>query len=166
METMLKELIAVLESQTKLYRTLLEILHREKKVLVSADIRDVNAVRQEKDAILSRVHDMDNVRNDIIRRISEQLGCPPQGLTITQLAQRVEAPFSLSLIQCATDIFALIEDIRNANDINKSLITHSLQLIRSSIHMLVQAITPSPVYFRSGRMYQEELCGAMVSSNV
>ncbi len=163
MENMLKKLIAVLEEQARLYRTLLDILHEEKKALVCARIHEVNAVRLKKDAILSRIHAGDDIRGNVIQQISEQLGCPPQGMTITQLAQRVEAPFSLSLIQCATDIFSLIEDIRSANDINKSLINHSLQLIRSSIRMLVQAITPSPVYFRSGRMYQGEVCGSVVS---
>jgi hypothetical protein len=41
-----------------------------------------------------------------------------------------------------------------------------LELVRSSIDLLVQMMTPSPVYFHTGKMYQGEICGAVLSSNV
>ncbi len=166
MENLLKELIVVLEKQAGLYRSLLDILLNEKKAVVSAKLDAMNAARIKKEAILSLIHAGDEKRKDVVKMISDHLGCPSQGLTLTQLAQRVEVPFSLKLIQCAADISSLVQDIHQENEMNKSLIAHSLKLIRSSIGMIVQLMTPPPVYFRTGKMYQGEVCGTVLSSSV
>jgi len=166
MENMLEELIVVLEDQAGLYRSLLDILQSEKKAVISAKLDAVNAARIKKEMILSLIHAKDEKRKDVVGKISDCLGCPPLGLTLTQLAQRVEVPFSLKLIQCAADISSLVQDIHKENEINKSLIAHSLKLIRSSINLIVQLVTPPPVYFRTGKMYQGEVCGTVLSSSV
>jgi hypothetical protein len=166
MENMLKELILVLERQAELYRSLLDNLACEKKAVVSANLAAVNAARIQKEAILARIHDGDEKRKDGVKKISDHLGCPFQELTLTHLAQRVQAPFSLKLTQCAADIYSLVQDIQHENEMNKSLITHSLKLIRSSINLIVQLVTPPPVYFRTGKMYQGDVCGTVLSSSV
>ena len=166
MENMLKELIDVLENQTKLYRALLDILASEKKAVVSAKLDAVNSARIQKEAILTLIHAGDEKRKDMVKKISDRLGCPSQGLSLTQLAQHVDVPFSLKLVRCAADISSLVQDIHQKNEVNKSLLTHSLKLVRSSINLLVQMMTPSPVYFRTGKMYQGEICGTVLSSNV
>jgi hypothetical protein len=165
MENKLKELIAILENQAELYRSLLVNLMNEKKAVVSAKLEAVNQARTQKEAILSLIHAGDEKRNDVMKKISGHLGCPFQDLTLTQLAQRVGVPFSLTLIQCAADIYSMVQDIQHENEMNKSLITHSLKLIRSSISLIVQLVTPRPVYFRTGKMYQGDVCGTVLSSS-
>lgn len=166
MENLLNELIGVLENQASLYRALLDILLNEKKAVVSAKLDAMNAVRIQKDAVLSMIHAGDEKRKDVVKKISDHLECPSQGLTLTQLAQRLEVPFSLKLTQCAADISSLVQDIHQENEMNKSLIMHSLKLIRSSINLIAQLMTPLPVYFRTGKMYQGEVCGTVLSSSV
>jgi flagellar biosynthesis/type III secretory pathway chaperone len=166
MENMLKDLIAVLEKQTEHYRLLLDILVNEKKAVVSANLDAVNSARTQKEAILSLIHSGDETRKDMLKKISGLLGCSLQDLTLSQLAQRVEVPFSLKLSQCAADISPLVQNIQYENEMNKSLIMHSLKLIRSSICMIVQLVTPSPVYFSTGKMYQGDVCGTVLSSSV
>jgi hypothetical protein len=166
MKNMLKDLIVVLENQAELYRSLLDILITEKKAVVNAKLDAVKAAGIQKEAILSLIHAGDEKRQDVVKKISCHLRCPLQDLTLTQLAQRVEAPFSLKLIQCATDISSLVRDIQHENEMNHSLITHSLKLIRSSIDLIVKLVTPPPVYFRTGKMYQGEVCGTVLSSSV
>ena len=166
MENMLKELIDILENQSKLYRSLLDILVSERKAVVRAKLDAVNSARIQKESVLTLIHTGDEKRKEMVQKISDRLGCPSQGLTLTQLSQRVEVPFSLKLIQCAADISSLVRDIHQENEVNKSLLTHSLKLVRSSINLLVQMMTPSPVYFRTGKMYQGEICGTVLSSSV
>lgn len=166
MENMLKELILILESQAGLYRSLLDILLNEKKAVVSAKLDAISAARIQKEEILSMIHAGDEKRKDVVKTISDQLGYPSHGLTLRQLAQRVEVPFSLKLIQCAADISSLVQNIHQENERNMSLIAHSLKLVRSSINLIVQLMTPPPVYFRTGKMYQGEVCGTVLSSSV
>ena len=78
MENMLKALIVVLENQTELYRSLLDILLNEKKAVVSANLDAVNAARIRKEAILSLIHAGDEKRKDVVVMISDHLGCPSQ----------------------------------------------------------------------------------------
>ena len=166
MEKMLNELIGILESQAGLYRSLLGILLNEKKALVTAKLDAVKAFRIRKEAILSLIHAGDAKRLNMFTSISDHLGCPSQGLTLTQLAMRVEPPFSVKLTRCATDISMLVHDIHRENELNKTLMTHSLQLIRASIDVIAQLMTPHPVYFHTGKMYHGGVCGAVLSSSV
>jgi hypothetical protein len=166
METMLNELIRVLENQACLYRSLLKVLLNEKKAVVSAKLDAVNAARIRKEETLSLIRAGDETRKHVINIISDHLGCPSRSLTLTQLAQRVEIPFSLKLTRCAADISSLVHDIHRENETNKSLITYALKMVRSSIDVLTQLMTPPPVYFNTGKMYQGEVCGTVLSSSV
>ncbi len=166
METMLRDLIAVLEHQSELYSSLLDALKHEKKAVISAKLDAVNAARIQKEAVLTLIHAGDEKRKDAVKKISAHLGCPFQDLTLMQLAKRVQAPFSLKLIRCADDIHLLVQSIQRENEMIKSLITHSLKLIRSSINLIVQLVTPTPVYFRTGKMYQGDVCGTVLSNSV
>lgn len=166
MENMLKELIAILEGLVSHYSALLDILNEEKKAVIRANLENIDSVRIKKEMILSLITVKEDMRKDVVERISCYLGCHQKGLTISELAQRVELPFSLKLIQCAADVSALMHNIHAANEINRSLITHSLRLIRSSINMIIQLVAPPPVYFRTGKMYHGDVCGSVLSSSV
>lgn len=166
MDTMLNELIRVLENQAGLYRSLLKVLLNERKAVVSAKLDAVNAARIRKEETLSLIHAGDETRKHVIKIISDHLGCPSRSLTLTQLAQRVEIPFSLKLARFATDISLLVQNIHRENETNKSLITHALKMVRSSIDVITHLMMPPPVYFSTGKMYQGEVCGTVLSSSV
>lgn len=166
MENMLKDLIAILEGLADHYRSLLDILNEEKKAVISAKLENIETVRLKKETILSLITVKEDMRKDVVERISSYLGCHQKGLTISELAQRVEVPFSLKLIQCAADVSGLMHNIHAANEVNRSLITHSLRLIRSSINMIIHLVAPPPVYFRTGKMYYGDVCGSVLSSSV
>jgi flagellar biosynthesis/type III secretory pathway chaperone len=166
MENLLKELIDILENQANLYRSLLSVLTLEKNAVVGAKLDTLNAARLQKESIVSSIDIGEKKRMDIIDKICDYLKCPSQGMTLSHLAQRIASPYSMKLIQYADEISSIGEDIYQKNELNKSLLRHSLKLVRSSIDLLVQMMTPSPVYFRTGKMYQGEICGAVLSNNV
>ena len=148
-----------------MYRSLLDILQAEKKAVISAKLEDVTVARIRKENILSLIRVKDEIRNEIIEKISGCLGCQPKDLTLHQLSQRVEVPFSLKLIQCAADISLLIQNIHQANEMNKSLITYSLKLINSSINLITQIIRPPSEYFHNGKIRQG-ISGTVFSSSI
>ena len=166
MENLLKELIDILENQANLYKSLRSVLTAEKNAVVGAKLDALNDARLRKESIVSSIHVGEKKRIDIIDKICDYLKCPSQGMTLNQLAQRITSPYSMKLIQYAKEISSIVEDIHQKNELNKSLLIHSLELVRSSIDLLVQMMTPSPVYFHTGKMYQGEICGAVLSSNV
>jgi hypothetical protein len=166
MENMLKELIAILEKQIPFYRSMLKILQDEKKAVVGAKLPAVNSARIQKEDMLSQIMKNDAQRKNVIKRISDHMGCPPQGLTLTQLAQKVEAPFSLKLIRSSAEISLLVQKIHTENEMNRSLITHSLNLIGASIDLVARLMIPPPIYFHNGKTYTGEVCGTVLSSSV
>lgn len=166
MENLLKALIDVLDNQARLYRSLQDVLSVEKSAVVGAKLDALNAARLQKESILSFIENGEKKRIDIFHKICDYLKCPHQGMTLSQLAQRIEAPYSVKLARYTKEISSIVEDVYQKNEVNKSLLSHSLKLVRSSIDLLVQMMTPSPVYFRTGKMYQGEICGAVLSNNV
>ncbi len=166
MENYLKDLIAILEGLTDHYRSLLDILNEEKNAIIRAKLENIETVRIKKERILSLITAKENMRKDVVEKISCYLGSHQKELTISELARLVEVPFSLKLIQCGAELSKLMHNILAANEVNRSLITQSLRLIRSSINMIIQLVAPPPLYFRTGKMNYGDVCGSVLSSSV
>jgi len=56
--------------------------------------------------------------------------------------------------------------LRDATQQNKFLISHSMQLIRSSYNLLNNLIAADPLYYRSGNVQNTDRTGKLLSSAI
>ena len=78
----------------------------------------------------------------------------------------VEAPHAARLERCRTRLVSLIANIQAANQRNRDLFSHSLDLVKGSMNLLNNLMASSPVYFRTGDIQQRDQTGKILHGEV
>ena len=79
-----------LDQLIKAYRALLEIVRKEKDILVAAKIEDLNENNKAKDAILVRVRSLENSRMKCARDLALATGTDVDQPRLLELASKLE----------------------------------------------------------------------------
>jgi flagellar biosynthesis/type III secretory pathway chaperone len=94
------------------------------------------------------------------------LGESKEALSLKKLSQIVEIPYASRLERCRTKLISLIANIQAANQRNRDLFSHSLELVKGSMNLLNNLMASSPVYFRTGNIQQRDQTGKILHGEV
>jgi flagellar biosynthesis/type III secretory pathway chaperone len=159
-------LLELLEEASGHYQALLSVLESEKKAIVESNLNELGKVLKTKEALLCEIRIIEQKRQMMTENLAESLGCSFHDLTITKLAELTEEPQTGRFKCLCSDLPPLAESIHSVNDINKTLLRHSVELIKSSFAFLNNLIAANDVYYRSGRVQQTIQSGKVLSGSV
>ncbi|MBI5212799.1 MAG: flagellar protein FlgN [Nitrospirae bacterium] len=125
-----EDLINVLEKEFFLCTQLVELLQREKDVIVSLDPAALEALLKDKEAITVEIKLCDEARE----RILDALGF--ENKTISEVADIAAHGFRERLSSIASKFTAIIHSISELNRFNSVLIEKSLYYIKTSYNFL------------------------------
>jgi len=166
MEHLIKKLIGLLEHTTELYKLLFAVVQNEKNAVVGLDLQQLNEACKAKDNLLLKLRILEEQREQIMVRLAAEIGCSPQGLTLTQLSLLVDESFARRLIDISRELLALIQSLQDATQQNKFLMSHSMQLIQGSYNLLNTLMAANPLYYRSGKMQKTHQTGKLLSGAI
>lgn len=166
MEHLLDKLIGLLEHTAQLYQALLAVVQNEKNAVVGLDLQQLNEACKAKDNLLLKLRILEEQREQMMVRLAAEIGCAPQGLTLTQLSLRVESFYSRRLVDCSRDLLVLVQSLQDATEQNKFLMSHSMQLIQGSYNLLNNLMAANPLYYRSGNVQKNDQTGKLVSGAI
>jgi len=166
MDLLLNKFFGLLEDITVLYRSLLSVFKKEKMAVLDSDLVSLNEAGKEKENIILKIRILEEQRIHMLERIAVFLNSSSQSLTLTKLSRLLAEPYSTRFKECSSDLLALSQTIKKENQSNKTLLMHSLELVRSSFSLLDNLIAPSYVYYRSGRIQENKKCGRVLSGRV
>ncbi|MBI3592380.1 MAG: flagellar protein FlgN, partial [Nitrospirae bacterium] len=115
-----EELISILEKEFSLCSRLVELLQKEKDVIVSLDPKALEQLLIEKEEITASIRVCDEARE----RILERLGF--KNKTISEVAAIAEIDYRDKLTDIASKFKAIIHSITELNRFNTKLIEKSL----------------------------------------
>lgn len=124
------ELIEILEREYSLCIDLVELLKKEKEVIVRLNATDLENLLREKETLTFKIKGCDEKRDNLIK----QLGF--QGKTIKEIAFTINGNYRKKLLNLAENFSLVIQDIRDLNKINSMLIAKSLHYIKTSYNFL------------------------------
>ena len=156
----------LLDGEAALYRALLSVLQEEKKAIIGANLGELGKTGKKKEKLLLKIRIIEEQRHVMIKDLAESLRCPPHDITITKLADFVEAPYAVRFKRLCSDLLPLAKTVRDINDGNKALLRHSVELVKSSFAFLNNLITANAVYHSSGRMQQTNQSGKVLRGSV
>jgi flagellar biosynthesis/type III secretory pathway chaperone len=165
MEHLLDKLFRLLTHATELYRSLLRIMENEKDAVIGLNLKQLNEVCKAKDNLLLKLRILEEQRLQVMHRIAAELGCSPEGLTLTRLSEQIDESYARRLVDCSTDLLALIQTLQEVTQQNKSLMSHSMQLIQGSCNLLNNIMVEHPVYYRSGAVESADETGRLWSGD-
>ena len=166
MEHLLDKLLGSLEQATGLYQSLFRVLQNEKDAVVGLNLQQLNEACKAKDNLLLKLRILEEQREQIMDRVTAELGRSTQGLTVTELSLLVDEPYAERLRQRSADLLALIQDLQNATHQNKFLMSHSMQLIQGSYNLLNNLMSANPVYYQSGNVRNNTQTGKLLSGDI
>ena len=166
MERLLKKLIGLLEHATELYQSLFAVVQNEKDAVVGLDLQKLNEACKAKDNLLLKLRILEEQREQIMVRMADEIGCSPQGLTLTQLSLLVDESYARKLTDRSRDLLTLIQSLQDAMQQNKFLMSHSMQLIQGSYNLLSNLMAANPLYYRSGNVQKTDQTGKLLRGAV
>ncbi len=150
MELLLDKLLVLLAGETEVLRCLLSVMQKEKGVMVESDLDGLNTLSKEKEILLLKIRIFEEQRLKIIKSLADFTGNESEKLTLNKLAQIVKEPYSSRFENEHSRFSSLLQTIQEVNQGNMYLMNHSLGVVRSSLKLIGNLMTPNPVYYDTG----------------
>ena len=163
---LLNELSGLLHQETELYGALLALMDNEKQAVIATNSEKLNESTKVKENLLLKLRILDEQRFHLLRKVADLLGEPGETLNLKKLSQMVQAPHASRLERCRTRLVSLIANIQAANQRNRDLFSHSLELVKGSMNLLNNLMASSPVYYRTGDIQQRDQTGKILHGEV
>ena len=163
METIFEKFTELLEKECGLYGSLLEILQTEKEALVGSRIEELQEILKVKENLLLKIRILEDQRHRSLRKIAELLELKAQDVTLKRLSNIIGEPHSSKLKNCSSKLLSIAQSIQEINNSNRSLLIHSIELVRGSMNLFMNIMPSSQVYKRNGSMYHGDESGRNLS---
>jgi flagellar biosynthesis/type III secretory pathway chaperone len=163
---MLEKLLEVLTRETQLYRSMLDVIDKEKEAAVRAELMALNEATVERESIVSALRKSDQQRRRLVAWLAENLAYPPEDLTLKRLAQLVAEPFAGRLMQASTELRFEVNRVQDVNQRSQQIFEHSLELLRGALNLLNDLHASNTVYHRTGAVGGSHAIGKCVCSDI
>jgi len=166
MDGILEQLIALLHQECEFYRSLLGLFDQEKAAAARSDLDALIETGAEKELILLEIQKKEAKRSELLAELAPKLGFPTQDLTLSRLSQVADEPLAGSLRGVSQEFWSVLSRVQSANQRNKQIFEHSLELLRGSFNRLHELMSPNTVYYRSGNIRNYKSTGKCVRSEI
>lgn len=166
MSVLLDRLLNLLVEEINLYESLFVVLQQEKKVVIASNLQGIRNIYKEKNNLLMKIQTLEKQRALILEEAADLFECPLKDLTLKKLSQIVKEPHSSRLMRIHADFAALMQRVQQINHANRALLAHTLNLVKGSLKLLNKLIAPSPIYYNTGKMQNNNRSGKFLSGTI
>jgi flagellar biosynthesis/type III secretory pathway chaperone len=156
MHSLFTELTALLRQEIEHYRRLLELVRRERNRIVQGNLSSLVELTQKKQAITTELAQLERSRQSLLDRLARELGEPAHTLTLAHVARRAPPEFAEVLNTLLSDFRGVIGRLVAGNDVNRSLLDRSLELVQGSLALFRTVMAANSTYDASGRTEPSE----------
>lgn len=142
---MIDQLIDIISKEAALFESFLELLERQKKMLVANNVdglNEVTALQQEK---LTESRVLNKRREQIIARMKE-LNALDGDVTVSRLLDIADENQAVRLTQLRDVISSLNLKINESRNTNAILLNQSREFVAKTMAMLAKMNSPTPTY--------------------
>jgi len=150
-QQVLEQMNESLEELIKLYRTLLETVRREKDILISSHLDDLNENNRTKEALLVRIRAVDDKREMAAVKLAQEFGVG-QSPKLLDLANRVGGDLGDRWRNMHSVLDLLVTRVQELNRQNEILVQAALSNISGAMQSLKDHLKDKSVYQRKGEV--------------
>lgn len=158
-------LLNTLEEQVKVYRALLEVVRKEKDILVSANLDDLNENNRSKEAMLIKIRALESQRISLAAQIYQSLGIQGAGETprLLEIARHVRTAEGDKLRSVHSVLELLLKRVQEYNRQNENLVQSALTNITGAMNAIKATLQEKPTYQKQGEVEGSTVSGQLVS---
>ncbi len=147
-----KELVDCLDHLVKVYRALLDVIRREKEILVASKLDELNENNKSKDAMLVRIRSLENTRMKTARDLAQLVGADIEQPRLLDIAVRMQGERADKLRNLHSVLDLLIRRVTEVNKQNEELVQSALSNITGAMEAIRDTLQEKPTYARKGSM--------------
>lgn len=151
-EALFNELTGCLENLVKVYRTLLDVVRREKEILVASKLDELNENNKSKDAMLVRIRSLENQRMKCARDLAQAVGADMEQPRLLDIANHCELKWADRLRNLHSVLDLLVRRVSEVNKQNEELVQAALNNITGAMDAIRDGLKPKPVYGPKGNI--------------
>ena len=159
----IEQLAEVLTQSEKRYGELLVLLQREKEATVRSNAEMLAGVVEQKTEVLAVLAFLEKKRARLVQSLAGTLHIPADQLTLSGLARFLPVERSGRFKRLGVSLRSLGEKVRHANNENRMLVGHCLDLVRNTLGLFQQRMNPASVYGASGQVNRRAGSGRLLS---
>ncbi len=147
------KLVLNLEDLTKLYRQLLEIVRKEKELLIAADITKLDENNKEKEALLYKIRSQDSARERYAKEFAQVIGGDvnaPRLLDFAKILHGTGAEKRLRTIHSMLEM--IVTRVQALNKENEEYAQSALGLLNGAMTNVKETLAGKKTYARKGKM--------------
>lgn len=155
-EAQYTELMDSLDDLVKVYRSLLDVVRREKEILVSSKLEDLQENNKSKDAMILRIRSLENQRMKCARDLAQAVGADVDQPRLLDIAVHCESQWQDRLRNMHSVLELLVRRVSEVNKQNEELVQAALTNITGAMDSIREGMKPKSTYARQGQMAQSK----------
>ncbi|NCN95561.1 MAG: flagellar protein FlgN [Bdellovibrionales bacterium] len=160
----LDQLIQNLDEQVKVYRHLLDVVRKEKEILISANLDDLNENNKSKEAMLIKIRSLETSRIELAKKIGDSLGMESSAPRLLDIAVRLDETSGDRLRSMHSVLELLLKRVQEHNRKNEVLVQSALANVTGAMNNLKNVLEDKKTYERKGEKAKPaNIAGQLVS---
>lgn len=144
------ELDKILRDEIKIYRTLLDIVRKEKDLLIASQLDDLSENNRSKEAQLIKLRSLEQLRIKLAGELCVQLGLSAEEPRLLDVANELGGELGDRLRNLHSVLSLLLKRVHELNANNEKLVSSALNSITGALKSLKSALDENPTYKRQG----------------
>ncbi len=159
-----KKLVSYLEDELKVYRHLLDLVRKERDILVAANIDELNENNKSKDTMLAKLKQLDRVREKAARELAQVVGADMAQPRLLDIAAKINGTEGERLRSMHQALDMVVNRVKDLNKKNEALAQSALANVQGAMNALKSTLGETPVYKKQGDLKKSEVqSGQLVS---
>jgi flagellar biosynthesis/type III secretory pathway chaperone len=143
-----------LEDLTKNYRLLLDCVRKEKELLISTDVENLNENNLLKEQLLFKIKSLDGLRVNYATELSMALGLDTQKIRLLEIAQKIGGAQADKLRTYHSALEMIIKRLTDLNQSNAALAQSALKTVNSAMNSFKDTLMGQKTYQKKGQYKQ------------
>lgn len=147
---MIGKLVEILDKEAAVYEDILKLSENKTGIIVKGNVAELESIVKLEQSLVVQLGRLENVREEMVGRISAALHTEPSKVTISQLTTFIGAEESGKLQKCQNRLESVLTELKGKNELNSKLIKSSLDYIDFSINVISSNAATGNNYGDSG----------------
>jgi flagellar FlgN protein len=132
----IEQLILALTKECDLYKDYLEIATKKKDLIISGNVKELERITNIEQNMIVSMGKVDHIRNSIIGNLLVELNIESVD-SLSELANQLSESYKSEVLGLKDKLEKTINDIKNTNELNSSLIKQSLDYIDFNMNLML-----------------------------
>ena len=161
------QLVGSIDELIKIYRALLKVVRKEKEILASANLDELNENNRTKEQLLVRSRGVESKRGKWAVQLANSEGISTEGLRLESFAIHFGDANGERLRNMQSVLKILLERVRKINSENEVLVQSALSNINGAMKAIRDSLVKNKTYQKKGEVSGEKTqSGHLVSREV